>query len=138
VLHLLDEQIHWSLLMTGYFLADPPPSPDEPFISRFYTTGSELATQIAARVLTFFDSVMDQSDEKWSPQVVETLYWWFERWGFSYLFAREDRQGNPIAVPGGGDWGDLAKWGVARMRKDVEGWVAEPEVISQVWKSRHG
>jgi hypothetical protein len=132
VLYRLDEQIHWSLLMTGFFLADPPPAPDEPYVGRYYTTASELATQIAARVLAFFDSVADESDEKWSPQVVETLYWWFERWGFSYLFAGEGKDGDLIGVPGGGNWEALAKWGVARMRKDVVGWVAEPEVISQV------
>ena len=134
MLYCLNEQIHWSLLMTGYFLADAPPTPDEPYVGHFYTTGSESGTQIAAKVFTFFDSVGDVEDDKWSPQVVETLYWWFQRWGFSYLYASEDPDGIEIGVPGGGSWSDLAIWSIARMRKDVDGWVAEPEVISQVSK----
>ena len=132
VLYRLDEQIHWTLLMTGFFLADSPPSPEDPYLGRQYTTSSELATEMAARVLSFFDSVTDESSQKWSPQVVETLYWWFERWGFSYLFAAEGKDGSIIGIPGGADWKDLAKWGIDRMRKDVVGWGAEPEVISQV------
>lgn len=39
-------------------------------------------------------------------------------------------------VPGGDkgeeDWRGLAVWSVGRMRRDVEGWVAEKEVISQI------
>ena len=116
--------------MTGYFLAEPPPTPEH--VGHLYVSSSELAIQLAERVLSFFDSVADESNEKWSPQVVETLYWWFERWGFAYMFTAEDRDGNKIPVPGGREWKHVAQWGVARMRKDVVGWVAEPEVIAQV------
>ena len=130
VLYILDEQIHWALLMTGYFLADAPPEP--PFRTTAYTTTSSLATQIAGQVLSFFDSVADQSSDKWSPQVVETLYWWFERWGYTYLFVPDDDTGTAIGVPGGGEWKGIASWGVARMRKDIEGWAGEKQIISQV------
>jgi hypothetical protein len=130
VLYILHEQIHWSLLMTGFFLADEPPA--LPYPANHYVATSNFATAIAAQVLAFFDSVGDQSDDKWSPQVVETLYWWFERWGYTYLFVPDKDAGDPIGVPGGGDWKGLASWGVARMRKDVEGWMAEKEIIAQV------
>lgn len=130
VLTILHEQIHWSLLMTGFFLADEPPA--LPYPANHYVATSDLATAIAAQVLTFFDSVADESNDKWSPQVVETLYWWFERWGYTYLFVQDKDSGNPVGVPGGGDWKGLATWVVARMRKDVEGWAAEKEIISQV------
>ena len=116
--------------MTGYFLADAPPEP--PFRTTAYTTTSSLATQIAGQVLSFFDSVADQSSDKWSPQVVETLYWWFERWGYTYLFVPDDDTGTAIGVPGGGEWKGIASWGVARMRKDIEGWAGEKQIISQV------
>jgi len=59
---------------------------------------------------------------------METLYWWFQRWGYTYLFTTEGDE----YVPGGGDWRGLARWTVDRMRRDVEGWVAEKEVIAQV------
>jgi hypothetical protein len=116
--------------MTGYFLADQPPT--LPYPTRGYTTTSTLATAIAGQVLAFFDSVADESSDKWSPQVVETLYWWFERWGYTYLFAPDSKSGDVIGVPGGGEWKGLASWGIARMRKDVEGWAGEKEIISQV------
>jgi hypothetical protein len=117
--------------MTGYFLADqPPPLPGR---TGQYSTASSLATAIAGQILVFFDSVANQSSDKWSPQVVQTLYWWFERWGYTYLFATEDDAGDIIGVPGGGDWKGLASWGIARMRKDIEGWAGEKEIISQVF-----
>ena len=112
--------------MTGFFLADDPPA--LPYPANHYVATSALATAIAQQVLMFFNSVTDQSNDKWSPQVVETLYWWFERWGYTYLFVSD----NEIGVPGGGDWSDIATWGIGRMRKDVEGWVAEKEIIAQV------
>jgi hypothetical protein len=129
VLYILHDQIHWTLLMTGFFLADQPPT--LPYATRHYIATSDLATTIASQVLAFFDSVQDESNDKWSPQVVETLYWWFERWGYTYLFA-PDHDGEPIGVPGGGEWKGLASWGINRMKKDVQGWAAEKEVISQV------
>jgi hypothetical protein len=135
VLYILHEQIHWSLLMTGFFLADEPPA--LPYPANHYVATSDLATAIAAQVLTFFDSVADESNDKWSPQVVETLYWWFERWGYTYLFVPDKDNGNSIGVPGGGDWKGIATWGIARMRKDVEGWAAEKEIISQVPQFYH-
>ena len=130
VLYVLHEQIHWSLLMTGFFLADEPP--ELPYSAKHYIAASEAATAIAGQVLTFFDTVCDESDDKWSPQVVETLYWWFERWGYTYLFALNPETKAEASVPGGRTWKDIASWGVTRMRKDVEGWVAEKEIISQV------
>jgi hypothetical protein len=130
VLYILHDQIHWSLLMTGFFLADEPP--EMPYPANHYVAKSDLATAIARQVLTFFDSVADESNDKWSPQVVETLYWWFERWGYTYLFASDKDTGTPISVPGGSSWKEIAIWAIARMRKDVEGWVAEKEIISQV------
>ena len=130
VLYILHEQIHWSLLMTGFFLADEPP--EMPYPARHYVATSEMATKIAEQVLKFFDSVTDENNDKWSPQVVETLYWWFERWGYAYLFAPDVNGVTPVIVPGGGDWQGIARWAVTRMRKDVEGWVGEKEVISQV------
>ena len=84
------------------------------------------------RILAFFDCVDDEMNAKWSPQVVESLYWWFERWGYTYLFAPDNEYGEKMGVPGGGVWMGVAAWGVARMRKDVEGWVGEREVIAQV------
>jgi len=116
--------------MTGYFLADNPSSP--PSINAHYISSSAVASNIASRILSFFDSLTDISDEKWSPQVVETLYWWFERWGYSYLFAETDSEGEKVLIPGGTEWSAVAKWAVARMKKDVVGWGAEPEIISQV------
>ena len=130
MLYILHEQIHWLLLMTGFFLADEPPA--LPYPANHYVATSAMATAITAQVLTFFDSVADESNDKWSPQVVETLYWWFERWGYTYLFVPDRDPGHPIGVPGGGDWKGIATWGIARMRKDVEGWAAEKEIISQV------
>jgi hypothetical protein len=121
--------------MTGYFLADEPPS--LPYRKKQYSTASTLGTSIAGQVLAFFDSVKDQDSDKWSPQVVETLYWWFERWGYTYLFATDDDVGNIIGVPGGGEWKGLASWGVARMRKDIEGWAGEKVIISQVCLPTH-
>lgn len=131
VLYILHDQIHWSLLMTGFFLADEPP--ELPYPAKYYVAKSDLATAIAGQVLTFFNSVTDESNDKWSPQVVETLYWWFERWGYTYLFAIDKDTGTSIGAPGGGSWKEIATWAVARMRKDVEGWVAEKEIISQVF-----
>lgn len=116
--------------MTGFFLADDPP--EIPYPPNNYIATSDLATAIAGEVLMFFDSVADESNDKWSPQVVETLYWWFERWGYTYLFAPDKDTGTPIVVPGGGDWKGLASWAIIRMRKDVDGWSAETEVIYQV------
>jgi hypothetical protein len=133
VLYILHEQIHWSLLITGFFLADE--SPEIPYPAKQYHTKSELATAIAAQILTFFDSVGDESNDKWSPQVVETLYWWFERWGYTYLFASEGEPGEPSTVPGGAEWKGIAFGAITRMRKDVEGWAGEREVISQVYSS---
>jgi hypothetical protein len=130
VFYILHEQIHWSLLITGFFLADEPP--EIPYPANHYRTKSELAIAIATQVLAFFNTVEDESNDKWSPQVVETLYWWFGRWGYTYLFASEAIAGEPSAVPGGGDWRGLAFWAVTRMRKDIEGWAGEREVVSQV------
>jgi len=116
--------------MTGFFLADEPP--ELPYPANNYISTSDLATAIAGKVLTFFDSVATELSGKWSPQVVETLYWWFERWGYTYLFAPDKDTGTLIGVPGGGDWKGLTSWAIARMRKDVEGWSAEKEIIAQV------
>jgi hypothetical protein len=130
----LNEQLHWTLLMTGFFLADSPSSPSlTPYVS-----SSPLARTIASRILSFFDSLSDISNEKWSPQVVETLYWWLERWGSSYLFVGTDAEGEEVLVPGGTSWMQVARWVVGRMRKDVVGWAAEPEIISQVWSRKAG
>jgi len=126
VLYILHEQIHWSLLITGFILADHPP--EIPYPARYWRANSSLATQIASAVLAFFDSMTDETNDKWSPQVMETLYWWFQRWGYTYLFTTEGDE----YVPGGGDWRGLARWTVDRMRRDVEGRVAEKEVIAQV------
>jgi len=133
VLYILHDQIHWCLLMTGFFLADEPPK--LPYPTRHYITTSALATSIAQRVLGFFNSMTDESSDKMSPQVVETLYWWFERWGYTYLFAPDTELGEQVGIPGGGDWKGLASWGIARMRKDVEGWAGEKEIISQIIKA---
>jgi hypothetical protein len=123
VLYILHEQIHWSLLITGFILADHPP--ETPYPMHNWHATSNLATQIAATILTFFDSMTDETNDKWSPLVMETLYWWFQRWGYTYFFSETE-------VPGGGDWAGLARWAVGRMRRDVEGWVAEKDVIAQV------
>ena len=130
VLYVLHEQIHWSLLMTGFFLADEPP--ELPYPARHYIATSDLATKIAEQVLKFFDSVTDENHDEWSPQVVETLYWWLERWGYTYLFTPGVDGGTPVSIPGGGEWQDIARWAITRMRKDVEGWAGEKEIISQV------
>lgn len=134
VLYILHEQIHWCLLMTGFFLADEPPA--IPYPATHYIATSTLATSIAAQVLTFFDSVADSQSDKWSPQVVETLYWWFERWGYTYLFVADGDNGGAIGIPGGGDWKVVASWAIARMRKDIEGWSAEKEIVAQVCVSK--
>jgi hypothetical protein len=127
VLYILHEQIHWSLLITGFILADQPP--EVPFPARNWRATSGLATQIASCILSFFDSMTDETNDKWSPQVMETLYWWFQRWGYTYLFT-------DTGVPGGAEWSRLAQWAVGRMRRDVEGWVAEKDVIAQVSTQR--
>jgi len=116
--------------MTGFFLADEPPA--IPYPANHYIAASALATDIAGQVLTFFDSVADESNDKWSPQVVETLYWWFERWGYTYLFVPDGENGSAIGVPGGGNWKVIASWAITRMRKDIEGWSAEKEIVAQV------
>jgi len=116
--------------MTGFFLADEPPA--IPYPANHYIATSTLATSIAGQVLTFFDSVADESNDKWSPQVVETLYWWLERWGYTYLFVPDGENGAAIGVPGGGDWKVIASWAITRMRKDIEGWSAEKEIVAQV------
>jgi hypothetical protein len=121
--------------MTGFFLADEPPT--LPYPSNHYIATSDLATAIAGEVLKFFDTVGEESDDKWSPQVVETLYWWFERWGYTYLFAPDAENRSHILVPGSGDWRSLASWCVARMRKDIGGWAGEKEIISQVRELQH-
>lgn len=131
-MYILDETIQWVLLVTGFFFADEPPV--IPYPRQHYTATSNLATAIAEQILKFFDSVGTESDAKWSPLVVETLYWWFERWGYAYLFGL-DGEGSQLGVPGGGDWTSLAAWSIARMRKDVEGWAAEKEIITQVFLS---
>jgi hypothetical protein len=116
--------------MTGFFLADEPPP--LPYPANDYLSTSELAWSVAACVFTFFDKVGEGNDDKCSPLLVETLYWWLERWGYTYLFSGNTIDGCLASVPIGNNWQSLAYWCVARMRKDVERWPTEKEVISQV------
>lgn len=130
VLYILHEQIHWSLLMTGFFLADEPPFLPYPVNS--YSTTSDVAASIAGQIFALFERAGDESNTKWSPQVIETLYWWLGRWGYTYLFAGDINDGHVFFVNGSGDWQRIACWCVSRMRKDVEGWIAEKGIILQV------
>ncbi|GAO50462.1 hypothetical protein SAICODRAFT_25809 [Saitoella complicata NRRL Y-17804] len=123
--YVLHEHMHWLLLVSGFVLAEDPHGDPEKRV----TYVLPHIPDISQIVLTYTQMIGTEQEELWSPQVVETLWWWLERWTLSYLYAD--------SYPAfSGDAGrEIASFIIDRMKAHMEGWASEASVILQIAKT---
>eukprot|EP01124_Arcella_intermedia_P003864 TRINITY_DN12176_c0_g1_i1.p1 TRINITY_DN12176_c0_g1~~TRINITY_DN12176_c0_g1_i1.p1 ORF type:complete len:1064 (-),score=262.93 TRINITY_DN12176_c0_g1_i1:71-3229(-) len=90
------EEIHWLILIIGFFLADNVDSGEDPAIPKpimdykfSLTTQNDVINElihIFFNLLEIENAVIDKSlFDYWSPLIAETNMWFLQRWCLSYL-----------------------------------------------------
>lgn len=92
-IHSIHDHIHWLLLISGYIVADTGDG-EKPMIPRSFlseTSGEHPLSQLMTCVMEIMNlfTAASQTPQRvyLSPLVVETLFWFSERFAKSYLFA---------------------------------------------------
>ena len=99
-MHTLEE-MHWLLLLSGYFVADNPrgesASPPMPLIHpAVYVDGSGdplvALINLVLSLADFQNTLLTKEGGKaiWSPLLGETILWMLTRWSHSYLLYKQE------------------------------------------------
>ncbi|KAI9103836.1 armadillo-type protein [Phlyctochytrium arcticum] len=142
---ILNEQVHWLALIGGHLLADSGrgETPEIPrtlrALSQHSGEGADPVVTLAMGLLKTLELVSVEADSPQfahcSPQVAESLLWFLERWGETYLFMSDTNVGSSSLVrafgPNEGGPGTL-EFLLSMLRKTFVLWVGEPDVLMQI------
>ncbi|OZJ05689.1 hypothetical protein BZG36_01439 [Bifiguratus adelaidae] len=153
ILALVQEHIHWLVLISAFVLADDstgekaliPPS----IMALSISQDSEPTSQVLALSQTIFGlldfvsqwSSNDIEASYCSPQVSETLFWFLERWVQSYILLDESDYGQVSSrlakafgkrLPSEGQGAEFFEYLISKLQANFVLWNAEVDVLQQM------
>jgi hypothetical protein len=147
-LPVLFEQIHWLLMMSGHFLADPPvgETPMIPMSILKYSKSQggfmEDPVITLSKVILHLLEILSveantQKFDICSPALVETLFWFLKRWSRSYLIVdTTDYPFNSQSIiqtfgyPGEGP--QVLDYLIEMIHKNLAAWTSEADIVIQL------
>nr|KAJ3418504.1 Exportin-4 [Polyrhizophydium stewartii] len=134
---LLNEQIHWLTLISGHVLADSAEG-EKPLIPSALqnlehpTLENHPCIALPTCIFNILDLVTVEPEspqqEITSPLVVETLLWFVERWGCTYLFM--DPADYSIVTSGGAP--QALDFLLERIQRNFRVWHADSDIVTQI------
>ncbi|KAJ1330100.1 hypothetical protein BSLG_009732 [Batrachochytrium salamandrivorans] len=145
---LLSEQIHWLTLIAGHVLADSAdgekpliPTSLQQLSTHIYTSGNDPCVALPTCIFNILDLVTVDPKSPMhavtSPLVVETLLWFVERWGCTYLFVDPSDYKNlsPSFVNAFGKAGgapQATEFLLDKIQRNFVAWHADLDVVGQI------
>ena len=147
-LPVLFEQIHWIIMLSGHFLADPPigETPLIPMSILKYSKSQggfmEDPIVVLCKVVFHFLEILkvEPGTPKFdicSPALVETLFWFIKRWSRTYLIV--DTADYPFisqsiiqtfGYPGEGP--QVLDYLIEMIHKNLAAWASEADIVMQL------
>jgi hypothetical protein len=147
IIMVLQEQIHWGVLISGHILADagtgetPEIAPSLQKLSMESRSDQDVIVMLPTVIFGILDSLTFPANSRQhtycSPLLIETLFWFMDRWSSSYLFIEQTTytrlsSNMQNAFGAASDGPKVLDFFLEKIYMQVLNWRSEVEVISQI------
>jgi hypothetical protein len=142
---VLQEQLHWAILISGHILAndsegETPMIPSD--VLRTTNTNDSPVLLIMNSIFQLLDSLCFPSNsiqfQATSPLLLETIFWFVNRWAASYLFAPKEiysQQSNLLLVDifaPESQGGQIFDYILNKLRNYLNYWYSDGDVVAGI------
>ena len=136
----LQEQLHWGVLIAGHVLCDSaygetPVIPDS-LLKLSQSSSPDAVVQLSTTVFSILNGLGFEPNSAQhnccSPLLIETLFWFCDRWASTYLFQRESSTQSLQQSFGGMGGQEILQFLLSKLHHQFALWYSAEDVILEI------